>query len=370
MGRTVVAVDLGSSGVRAVQFTARRGHLTAQKAGWTPLPDGAIVNGEIVDPATVVAALKTLWQQHKFSTKQVAFAVANNEVLVRQMDLDWAEPAAFRKALRFHVDEALGLDIDTLNLDYHVLAETDETVGDTTVRKSSILLVAATTTMVDKFVAVFRDAGLLPVHADLLPFALVRAAGTAGPETTEAVVEIRSDITTVVIHSSGQPKFVRIIAEQGGNNITDALLEHFGGDRADAEKAKAALGLSSHIATDTDFDDSAFAVATAAEPTEEHPAQAVITAAAANLIAEIRDSIAYYLSENPDVETLARVVLSGGGSRLKGLTGRLANELRLPVEIADPFAGVTLGKDVTANLAGLDEQQLTVAVGLALGEPR
>jgi hypothetical protein len=145
-----------------------------------PLPRDAIRRGVVVDQAAVAQALRALWAKGKFSTKAVVIGIANEGVLVRQMDLDWMPPADFRKALHYQVAEALPVPVDEANLDYHLLEEVEVTdEHDGTVRRvNRILLVAAARDVVDGFVTAVQRAGLRVTRADLLPFALVRTAAS------------------------------------------------------------------------------------------------------------------------------------------------------------------------------------------------
>ena len=65
---------------------------------------------------------------------------------------------------------------------------------------------------------------------------------------------------------------------------------------------------------------------------------------------------------------MQRVVLTGGGSRLRGLVDRMAASTRVPVVVGDPLGSLHLGR------TGLSDDQIrhvqplaAVPVGLALG---
>jgi type IV pilus assembly protein PilM len=172
MAHTVVGLDIGTSGVRAAEFrlaARRKPHL--RKFATCPLPEGAVSRGVVVDEAAVTEALRSLWSRGKFSTKTVVIGIANEGVLVRQMDLDWMPPADFRKALRYQVAEALPVPVDEANLDYHLLEEIEvagEVEGQTK-RVNRVLLVAAAREVVDGYVMAAQSAGLRVTRADLLP---------------------------------------------------------------------------------------------------------------------------------------------------------------------------------------------------------
>jgi type IV pilus assembly protein PilM len=367
--RTVVGLDIGSSGLRAAQFSLGKKTPVLRKFASTPLPRGAVQAGVVVDVGAVSQALKSLWAEAKFSTKEVVFGIANDSVLVRQMDLDWMEPADFRKALPYQVADFLPVPVETANLDYHVLGEFDAPGENGTSRPMvRILLVAAAMDMVDGFVQALRGAGLRPVKADLVPFALIRATrpGTDEPEAAEAIVDLGADILNVVVHQGGQPRFVRIISSLGGNQITAALEAQFDWSHDEAERFKIELGLPVQAEdTDSDLADPLYDRMAGPRLTLAHPAQEIIDGRVSAIVTEVATTLDFFLSASPDVTRLSRVVLAGAGSQMIGLSQRLTSELRVPVEHLTPFAVVSHRR--AGKVDAEHERQMTVAVGLCAG---
>lgn len=355
MGRTLVAVDLGGSGIRAAQFKTSKGTPAFGKVGFIALPAGAIEGGEVKDVEAVGTALKELWAQEKFSSKQVVFGIANAQVLVRVKTLDWDTDDDFRKSLKYQpgVAEDLSFDVDKANLDFHTLYEYMAPMTDGTEKKvKSVLLVAAESDMVDNFVQAIRHAGLRPVRADLTPFALIRSVkpNVVNPDaadTVEVIIDMGLDVTNVILHQNGQPRFVRIVSGQAGRHLTATLAEQFNWSAEDAERSKVELGLTGGVAVDG----------------TTHPAQQVINHVVSAFITEIRTSIDWFLSSTPQIDSVSRVVLTGGGTNIKGLKERISSELRVPVEYGDATDGAgtpALPDDLTAS-------QMSVAFGLAMG---
>lgn len=359
MARTVVGLDIGTSGVRAAEFRIGRRRTPALRKFFTvPLPRDAVRRGVVADEAVVAEALRTLWRKGKFSTKAVAIGIANEGVLVRQMDLDWMPPADFRKSLRYQVAEALPFPVDEANLDYHLLEEV-EVAGEKTgeVRRvNRILLVAAARDVVDGFVTAAQGAGLRVTRADLLPFALIRAAsaGPAGDQQAEGIVHIGADTTSVVVHQGGRPRFVRMIPSIGSNTITKALQEQYSWSWEEAERSKIALGM----ATVDEGRDAGVL---------DHPAQQVITEEAQRLVAEVRATLDFFLGSATDSETLSRVMLSGAGSRLGGLYEEFAEQLGIPIEWLSPLTRVRA--PARLDLGGDRAALLSVPAGLCMGAP-
>jgi type IV pilus assembly protein PilM len=353
--RNIVALDIGSSGVRAGQFAISGRRPRLDRYATAPLPSGAVSAGLVVDPAAVGKALKQLWSAGRFNTKQVVFSIANDRVLVRQLDLDWMEPADFRKALAYSVADQIPMALDDANLDYHVLediAAVPELGLDRTLR---ILLVAATRDMVETFSSALDLAGLSPVHAELAPFALIRAAAPAAvptdADTAEAIVDIGADTLTVVAHTGGRPRFVRTVGSLGGRLITGELQQKFGWSFDEAEQAKASYGLPRQRA--------------AGEIGVDHPAQRAMEERVTAVVAEVRTTLNFFLGAGTGVTKLSRIVLTGGGSLLAGLDERIGEAMHTPVVGLTPPDTVKLAGVKPSDLNGAGS--VALLAGLALG---
>jgi type IV pilus assembly protein PilM len=366
MARTVVGLDIGSSGVRAAEFSLGR-RTTLRKFAAVPLPEGVIRAGMVADADALSTALRELWSVGKFGTKNVLLGIANDAVLVRQMDLEWMPPGDFRKGLRYQVADALPVPVDEANLDYYMLDELDvaaEGGGDSR-KVARVMLVAAGREMVDTFVRAVQGAGLRVDGVDLLPFALVRAVQAVAPGTPdpdaplEAVVDIGADTVVVVVHQGGRPRFVRTLPGHGGQTITRALMERYEWTWEEAERTKIVLGLPGHTRLDL------YAGADAPAVDEDHPAHQAVAEQVAGLVAELRATLDYFRTSSGGDEPLARLLLTGRAAALGGLVEALAAETGLPVERLAVLDRVHKPR----RMLLLDEQEIELAVpaGLCLG---
>jgi type IV pilus assembly protein PilM len=348
-----VGLDIGTSGVRAAQLSLGKGPVTLERFGQVALPPGAVRDGEVVDQLQVAAAIKQLWGQAKFSTKRVVVGVANQKVIVRQVDLPWLALPELRASLPLHVQDIIPMPVEQAILDFHPLEEFTNDAGARTLR---VLLAAAARDTVGSTIGAVTRAGLTPVMVDLTSFAVLRAVaafdelGVGGAEA-EALVDVGASVTNIIVHQAGVPRFVRILL-MGGNDITEAVAERMGVPLEQAESVKQQLGVAPQSGL-------------AAGPA--HPAERVIEATTSAFVEEVRGSLDYYLASTV-AAPVRRIVLSGGGGRLAGLPDRLSAVTRLPVEQANPMATMRLGR------TGLNTEQLSyveplvaVPVGLAMG---
>ncbi|WP_432547102.1 type IV pilus assembly protein PilM [Kineococcus sp. SYSU DK004] len=343
-GRSAIGLDIGTSGVRAAELSYGRGGMTLEKFGQVALPEGAVRDGMVVDRPVVVGALKALWKGSGFRGKKVALGVANQQVVVRQVDLPWMRASELKASLPLQVQDYLPMAVADSVIDFHVTEE----VNDGGPRLLRGLLVAASREMVMSNVAAVEAAGLRATSVDLTSFAVLRSIGKPhAAVATEALVDVGARISNLVIHSGGQPRFVRVLLS-GGQDVTDAVAERLGVPTALAEGIKRG------------------------GPDELSEQESELVTSAVDLMLEvfvddIRSSLDYYGASNPQFP-VERIVLSGGGSLLAGVAERLEQVTRKPVVLGDPVAGLHIGR------TGLDAAQLSavqplaaVPVGLALG---
>lgn len=344
-----IGLDIGTSAVRAVQLSSGRNGAKIERLGQVLLPVGAVRDGEITDPDAVVDAIRALWSEWDLKGREVALGVANQQVVVRQVDLPYLPEKDLRESLAFQVQEYIPIPIEQALLDCAILEHFENAEGQ---RYSRVLVVAAQRLMVDAIVDVVNRAKLKPVLLDLDAFALLRSLAPEGAiddRDGELLLDIGASVTNVIVHERGVPRFVRVLL-MGGNQITEGLMTTQGLSHEEAEQIKASTGLTPPGA-----------------PAPQGEAARVVGERANRFIEEIRGSLDYYAAQT-DAIAVHRVVLSGGGSLLPNLTESLSAALRLPVEHGHPLQYVGRGR------TGLDDQQLAdaepflaVAMGLALG---
>ena len=206
MARTSVGLDIGTRTVHVAEVTGGRGAPTITNFGGVALPEGAVREGEIVDTGAVADAIKELYGAAKLKNKKVNLGVANQRVVVRQIDLPWMEEEELRSSLPFQVQEFIPIPVEEAQLDYHVL---DEVEGEDGARTLRILLVAAHKDMLAAHMEAAQSAGLKPVGVDLNPFAQLRVVGrdgAVGGGGAEALVDIGGGVTDIVVHRDADPE--------------------------------------------------------------------------------------------------------------------------------------------------------------------
>jgi type IV pilus assembly protein PilM len=262
------------------------------------------------------------------------------------VSLPWLPMKELRQALPYQVQEFIPIAVDDAVLDFDPLDEFEQE-GRRMIR---VLLVAAQEAMVNALVQTAQAAHLEPVGLDLTPFALIRAVGEpdGGPvldaSGEEAVIDVGAEITCICVHERTVPRFVRILPS-GGNDITLAVARGLGVSEDVAERLKRGEAVEG-------------------APSVEDARQ-VASARAVSFVDEIRSSLEFYTAQSPGAK-VARLTMSGGGSKLIGLVELLGQRMAAPVTRGHPFGRVRPDLDLPEGALAEAEPLLAVAVGLAL----
>lgn len=346
MVASVVGIDIGSTGIRAVELTgASKPQPTITRYHSVPLPEGAVARGEVQEVNTVAEALKQLWSSGGFATKDVVIGMGNHRVLVRDLVLPKASKARIRESLPFHVQDMLSVPVSDALLDFYPISEVDEGEGP----QVRGLLVAAVKASVEGNVKAVQLAGLRPIEVDLIPFALSRVIyrGQSDPGVV-VQIDVGARTTSVVVTILGVPQFVRIIPA-GSDDLTQAIATRLPTAIEDADVIKRSLGLAP----------------SGVEPGYEH-AVTIIREVATEILNSLRNTITYFVNTRPGL-TVDRLVLTGGGSELIGFGPALGELTRLPVVRPEPLGAVTFARGLSAEDFSRTGGEYLVALGLALG---
>ncbi|GAA2514324.1 type IV pilus assembly protein PilM [Pilimelia columellifera] len=334
---TPIGLDIGAMSIRAVETARGKDGLAVSHFGIAPLPPGSMRAGVVVDQPVVSAALRKLWSQTKFRSRDVVLGISNPQIVVREMVVTNLPPRELKQSLPFQVRDSLPLPVERSLLDFFPL----EDAGDRkTVRG---LLIAAPKDAVLSEVKAAAKAGLKVVRVDLASFALLRSSSRLDHQV-EALVDIGAQTTTVVVHLDGVPRIVRSVP-RGGAEITEAIVARFGVSAEEAEALKCRVGLQLH----------------------EGPEVAeLIRESLRPLVNEIRSSFTY-LTAGDQTTTVRRISLTGGGAQLAGLVETLRVQLEMDVILADPIMRLTRPSRGKHDSLDRSRSSAAVSIGLSLG---
>ncbi len=336
--RTTVALDIGSGLIKLVVIDHGSGEPVLTKVAFTSVVDGAIVEGEVMDPGIVADAVRGLLATAGIKAKRVVTAVGGRDVIIKKISMDRMKEGEAREQIRWEAEQHVPFDMDNVELDFQILDPEGEGL------QMAVLLVAAKRELVETKQTLLSDVGLEAGVIDVDAFALHNAFELNYPDAMHGVVglvNIGHEMTNVNILDDGVPVLTR-----------DIMI----GTRRFREDLQRERNMS---ADEADQLLRGFERNEALEP--------LLASRGEELAVGIERAAAFLQSSSRSASGLARIFTSGGGSRIPGLNRILADRLRLPVQAANPLERLQVAEGVFDTMS-LDEVAplLMLPVGLAL----
>ena len=344
----LAGVDIGTREIRVAQVKLAGAVPEVVAVGRFPTPPGVFTNG--LRSEQLATALKQAVASAGTPVEEAVTAIGGGKVIIRHINLPVMPEKEVETAVRWEAERHIPVATDEMILRHVVLGEV---VAEET-RQLHVLLVAAPLKTVREYYNLFQQAGLRLAAIDLQAFALWRVfvgSYKTPPSGTVAIMNIGATTTQFMVVREGRITLVRNIMV-GGDAVTKALCDTCGVDFAVAQRMKEEEG---EILAALEE------VAATGEPAKVQ-IDFAIRAGMGELVREVRRSLSYYQSQHRE-SPVDRIILCGGGAKLKGIAAYLTEELGIPADMGLPGVRVQTGKPGEGY-----DPSLALAIGLALRE--
>jgi len=339
---SLVGLDIGSSSVKAVELQRKGSSLQLGSLGYENLQPDTIVDGQIMELNNVSDVISSIFNEHKIKTTRVAAGVSGHSVIVKNIVVPPMSEEELHESFSWHAEEHIPFDIADVNLDYHITDTSSEAVA--------VLMAACKSEKIANVKQAIQLAGKHPVVIDVDAFALQNCYEVnyrPAPGEVVALLNIGGATMNINILNGTRSVFARD-ASVGGSQYTSLLQKELGLSFDQAEAVKRGMPLP--------------------EGSEVRDIQPIIESVSDILALEIQKTMDFYRATAEDGESaIQKILFSGGGSKLPGLSEYLAKRFELPVELFDPF------KQIQVDARRFDPDymrevvpEMVVAVGLAL----
>jgi type IV pilus assembly protein PilM len=342
--KAVVGLDIGSSSVKAVELKPLGKGFRVTAFAVEAIPPDSIVDGAIIDGGAVADAIRRLFLNKAFKTKDVAASLSGNAVIVKKINLPVMTDSELAESIYWEAEQYIPFDIQDVNLDYQIL---DSGTGADSKGTMEVLLVAAKKEKIADYTGVIAQAGRVPVILDVDAFALQNAYEVNyAPQAGAVVVLLNAGASAININimNGEQSLFTRDIS-MGGNAYTEAVQKELNLPFESAELAK-----KGHPVDGITYED----------------VRPVLHAMTENVLLEIQKTFDFFKATAAS-DRIDRILLSGGASTVDGFAQALEERFNAPVEPFDPFKKIAFD----AKKLQIDDlphllPTAAVAVGLAL----
>jgi len=336
--RTTVGLDIGSGLIKLVAISHGSGEPVLTNVALASVVDDAIVEGEVVDTGIVAETIRGLLSQAGIKAKEVVTAVGGRDVIIKKITMDRMKESEAREGIRWEAEQHVPFDMDNVELDFQILDPEGEGL------QMTVLLVAAKRELVETKLALLADVGLQAQIVDVDAFALHNAFELNYPDSMGGVVglvNIGHETTNVNILDHGTPVLTRDIPV-GTRRLREDMMRERG---ISAEQADQLL--------------QGFERSEILDPFLETRGE--------ELAVGIERAAAFLQSASRSSAGISSLFTTGGGARIPGLNKVLADRLRLPVQLANPLARLSVADGVFDTM-NIDEiaPLLMLPVGLAL----
>jgi type IV pilus assembly protein PilM len=308
-----IGIDIGSSSIKIVQLRDLRGVPTLLTYGELQLgPYEGIDIGRVTHlPADKAAeALTTIIKEAGATGTHVALSISYNSSFMSMMLVPTTDHEQIGAMIPIEARKYIPTSLSKVSLDWVPLGVTEN-------QNSTKVLVSAIYNEATEWYENIMKTGAYEVAArEIEVFSTIRSVVSPKDETV-AIVDLGASSTRLYIVSKGIVKKTHSIP-LSGSEITASLADELGIEYEKAEEKKRALGL-------------------AGDPHDTR-VQKIILGHVERGMRELH--IVMKRFEQEEHATIQKVILSGGGSLLSGLTTFAHDMFAVPVVMAVPFSKV------------------------------
>jgi len=333
-------VNLAASNVSVSQFSVEAGSLVLEQFFVEEIAPGLTGDDEWLNAA--IAALASLVNTHELKGRVTVIAPAFL-LLQKPLKVPQVERARQAQIVAFEAQNAIPYPLNEVIWDSQLMASDGV--------EAEVLLFALRTEIATRIANLVTSTGLRPMSIQAAPLLDSQAFRLAGGSAAEEVLIINVGARSTTLSFVG-PSGVNIQSATniGGNLLTQGVSDNTGQPFAVSEAIK--VGYFSGVV----------------QLAESDPQVAILQANSQTFIRRLAQDINRRLinvRRGANGRQPARILVTGRGSQVPGLSEQLCETLRLPVEVFDPSSVITPGAGINPEQLERAKYQITEVIGEA-----
>ncbi|MFA5652136.1 MAG: type IV pilus assembly protein PilM [Candidatus Paceibacterota bacterium] len=346
----VLGIDIGSSSVKVVQLKKQGGKAVLETYGEIALGP---YSGTDLGRATVLSAdklgeaVKDLLKESNTTTLNSGLSISIGSSFIVFIKMPTSEEKNFAEMVPIEARKYIPVPISEVTLDWWAIPKDENTVsefqngqkveGD---KSTEVLLIVINNDALNKNRDIQKLAELATTFSEVEIFSCMRASLEPSIEP-QVIMDLGAGSTKVFIVEKGILRASHVV-NRGSQDITLSISKSMGLSFEEAEKIKIKQGI---------VGDGKDNISEISSITVDY------------ILSETGRFIMNYYKKSG--KKISKVVLTGGGSLLRGLKEKAQNSFETPVEIADPFSKVEYPAflEEVLKTAG---PEFAVAIGLAI----
>ena len=346
-------LDISDLSLKIVKFEKKGDGFTLASFGETKVKPGIIKGGEVKEKKEFVRAIRKAVVEvkgKKIKTKNVIASLPEEKAFLQVIQMPKIPKEDLKSAVIYEAENYIPFPLEEVYLDSQIVPPLHNHLDH-----YDVFIAALPKKIVDPYFDCLKEADLKPVALEIeslsIARALIKEQTTAFPVL---ILDLGTTKTNFIIFSGCSLRFTFSIPISS-HGLTEAVAKVMKNDLGKAEKLKIEHGLGK------------------LETTESCQVFDALIPSLTDLVEQLRRRLDYYRDHAahehlpPNGKQVEKVLLSGGGANLKGLAEFLSQELKLPVELGNPWINI-LPKDKKEKpvLSVAESLTFTSALGLAL----
>jgi len=356
-------LDVSDLSLKLVKLKKKEKILSLASFNEAKITSGIIEKGEIKDEGALSNIIKETVDKakgEKIRTKYVICSLPEEKAFLQVIQMPLMGRDKLKEAVYFEAENYIPLPLDQVYLGFQTIKPIVNHLDH-----FDVLIAALPKKIVDSYVSCLKKASLIPKVLEIESQAITRALIKNGVVPHPLLlIDFGTTKTSFIIFSGYSLRFTSSIPISS-QKITQTISKKLKIDQKDAERLGAKYGLEGKnllkIKDKTETEKETVKIFEVIEPLFK------------DLIEQIKNYLTYYHTHihhehlplnSKEVE---KILLCGGGANFKGLVDFLAGELKIPVELGNPWINIL--PEPLIEVPGLSYREslsFTTTLGLAL----
>lgn len=324
--QSYLGIDIGFGGIKLVELRNEKGRARLVTYAYVNLSSESLDRNLLSDIPGTADLLKRMCEKAKTTTKKVGSALPISSVFSSILSVPTTDDKEIKDAVMLQAKKLIPLPLEEVSLDQMIIDKTEK--SETTKAATRVFVTAAPKTLVNKYVEIFKQAGLQLTSLETEAFSSIRSL-IGKDRSTIMIVDMGSLRTNIMIVERGVPFVTRSIAT-GGVAITQTIARTLGIPLEQAESMKRDIKSMQAFAPTGDL-------------------SPILSVLVKPILDEIRYSFNAYQSQEvggTGPRRIDKIILTGGSSLLPRLPEFLTQQMSVNTYLGNPWARVVYPPDL------------------------
>ncbi len=341
-------LDLSDLSIKLALLKKSSGKISLASFGREEIEEGIIESGAIKKEQELILLIKEAVAKargERIKTKYCVVSLPETESYIRVIQLPKIKKEEISEAIKWELEANIPVAISDVYYDWQLVGGQNNLSS-----YYEILIGALPKALVDPYLLVIKKAGLCPLAFEIESIATARSLVKEGINESIMIVDMGAKRTSVIVYAGGAVCLTTSLAISN-NLLIDDIAKALKITFAKAKTAKFKIGL--------DPAKEKGKVAQAMEPR------------LMELASEINKYLDYcqttQLAKGMSGLQISKILLCGGGANLKGLAAFLSSQIKIKIEIGNPWINIFGdAPDKVPELPFDESLSYATALGLAL----